>query len=309
MHLRFDRIDAELTNRVEVMINDLRDLITEGINHGTGAFAALGRTLVEQEELLTEIREDLPAPGAAGFVATDHDGLGTLDAYLADVANFAGSHRGWAAQAGLWFNPPIQPFHHAGRVDLGVVTERIAEVPFVLQQLAALSPGSCVLDVGCSESTLAISLATLGITTTAVDPRGYPLSHPNLQVVRGDVEDIEGPARFDAVVSLSTLEHVGIDSYGSATADDGDLAAVKHLRDLTRPEGLFIMTAPFGRVRFPELQRVYDRERLDALLVGWEPIEMSFLVRSADDTWSRTKDVPGSDDEATVLLVARKPAT
>ena len=43
--------------------------------------------------------------------------------------------------------------------------------------------------MGASESTVALSLASLGYEVTAIDPRPYPFDHPRLRVVVGNVED------------------------------------------------------------------------------------------------------------------------
>ena len=100
--------------------------------------------------------------------------LADLDQDVADVINYALSHRGYAAQAGLWLNPPVVIGHRKGAVEVATVNERIVEVPFAMRALAPLDPGARVLDFGSAESTVALSLASLGFEVTALDLSQYP---------------------------------------------------------------------------------------------------------------------------------------
>src|SRR4030081_2990637 len=59
------------------------------------------------------------------------------------------------------------------------ITERIVEVPFVLQHLC-LPEHSRLLEFGCSQSLVSLQLASLGYEVSAVDIEDYPFSHPNL---------------------------------------------------------------------------------------------------------------------------------
>lgn len=88
--------------------------------------------------------------------------LEALDDATAALINYANSHRSFAAQAELWLNPSITIERREGGVGIGSVNERIVEVPFALRALGRVPPGSCILDFGSSESSLALSLATLG---------------------------------------------------------------------------------------------------------------------------------------------------
>ena len=112
---------------------------------------------------------DVPAPGGE---------LAQLDAPRAAFLNWATGPDGYASQAGHWFNPPVPvaPRRRA-RVEVLLVNERIVEQPFVFAALAALPDGARILDVGGSESTVGLSLATLGHRVTVVDPRAHPLRH------------------------------------------------------------------------------------------------------------------------------------
>jgi hypothetical protein len=174
----------------------------------------------------------------------------------------------------VWFNPPVPVHHEAGRVEPLLVNERIVEQPFVFASLANLPAGSRILDVGGSESTVGLSLATLGHRVTVVDPRASPLRHPNLTQAECRLDELPDPApaaRFDAAVVLSAVEHFGLGHYGLEAIDRRlDVAALARVRELVVPGGLLVLTVPFAeRASVDDFQRVYDEAGLRELLAGW----------------------------------------
>jgi SAM-dependent methyltransferase len=78
---------------------------------------------------------------------------------------------------------------------------------------------------------------------------------------------------FDTVVSVSTLEHVGMDNtrygVGDPRADDPDREMRKAIRELIRvtaPDGRILITLPYGRREDHGWLRQFDRRELEALL-------------------------------------------
>jgi Methyltransferase domain len=149
-----------------------------------------------------------------------------------------------------------------------------------------------VLDVGATESSVALSLATLGYDVTAVDPRPNPLAHERLEAVVARIEEWEHDGAFDAVLCLSTIEHIGTAAYDQQESDEPlDLRAMARIRELTAPNGLLVLTTAVGRPSLSERGRVYDREGLDGLLTGWEVGDLTLVQRRDATTWS-TVDQP-----------------
>ena len=145
----------------------------------------------------------------------------------------------------------------------------------------------------------------------AVDQRTYPLTHPNLTFLQTDACATGlRPAFFDAAISLSTVEHIGIGFYGDAKREQGDHAAIKELHRLLKPSGKLILTVPFGR-SCEAWQRVYDSAGLMGLLAGFR-VEKSQYYRKHDESWMAVaegdlSDVDSSvDTNGVVLVVARK---
>ena len=232
-----------------------------------------------------------------------------IDEYTARVLNYAASHDGFAAQANLWFNPPLLVGYEPQRVELRWVNERVVEGPYAIRALGRIPPDATVLDVGATESSLSLSLATLGYQVTAIDPRPNPLQHERLHVVVGRVEEWEHEGEFDAVLCLSTIEHIGTRAYDQEATDRRvDLEAMKRIRDLTRPGGILVLTTPVGRGSGDKLGRVYGREGLDELLEGWEVEDLTLVQRRDEKTWL-TIDEPIESLEPEAETVAMITAT
>jgi len=194
--------------------------------------------------------------------------LADLSAPVAGALNWAEGPDGYAAQAGVWFNPPIAVEYRAGGAGILLVNERIVEQPFVFAHVG-VAPQR-ILDLGGAESTVALSLASLGHDVTVVDPRGYPVAHPNLTVSPVRLEDHAPSEPYDVAVALSAVEHFGLGHYEAGPPSQDDRAALARLRDVVRPGGRLLLTVPLGaQASVDHFQRVYDLAGLESLLAGW----------------------------------------
>lgn len=238
----------------------------------------------------------------------EHMPLAELDGALAGAINHATGHRGFAAQAGLWFNQPITVELGEGAARIGSVNERIVELPFALGALATLAPGARVLDVGGAESTLALSAACLGYDVTVVDPRPIAFEHPRLTQVTARLEDWDAaPGRFHAAFLVSTVEHIGLGAYGEGGGPaDADRKALLRVAELLTDDGLLVLSTPFGAAHVDAFERVYDEAGLDALLAGWNVLERRFAVRRDARVWESVERIGGA--QAGVAMVLARPA-
>lgn len=110
---------------------------------------------------------------------------------------------------------------------------------------------------------------------------GYPLTieynsivslHPKLKTMT--VEEFEkAPKKFDAILSISSIEHDGLGRYGDPINPNGDLIAMKKQKAMLNDNGLLFLAVPVGKDCLVwNLHRVYGELRLKALLTGWRII-------------------------------------
>jgi len=262
--------------------------------------------LARQEQILSELQHLDKRAYVQRLDRVSEGPLNELDGALAAAINVANGHRGFAAQAGLWFNPPVTVELSEGRAAISDVNERIVELPFALAQLGRLSPPARILDVGGAESTFALSAASLGYQVTVVDPQGAPYAHPNLTSFADRLEEWKSQEgeRFAAAFMISAIEHFGLGAYGEqAGAEGADLEALKLVRELLDPDGLLVLTTPYGSASIDGFERVYDDPALDRLLDGWRILERRTIMRSDRCTW-----LPGSEGLGGTAMLTATPS-
>lgn len=280
-------VGAEL-RRVEDQLESLTDTLKEHSTH------LLERIETDQKRYVEHLNHATHMP------------LEQLDGAVANLVNYATGHRGFAAQAGLWFNPPVTVELGEGNARLAGVNERIVELPFAFGALARTKPTARILDIGGAESTFSLAAASLGYTVTVIDLHPVPFSHPNLECIVGKFEDWAPKAgRFDAVFLISTIEHFGLGAYGEATSgEDADRVAVSMVGKMLENDGFLVITAPYGRAKVDGLERTYDDVGLDALLSGWTVIDRQILRRLDKLTWVAVREDEDVED-GVAMIVAR----
>lgn len=183
------------------------------------------------------------------------------------------------------------------------VNERIVEIPWVLGNLPR-SPAR-ILDVGASESPLALMLASLGYQVTAVDLRTYPFTHPNLEIVAGDITKLNLSAKFDTVVCLSTLEHIGLPVYGGREMLAGDNLALQQMHRWLKPGGYLLLTVPAAlKYQVRKFWRQYDVATLKHLLRLFKSHQIMLAVKNNHQQWSTVGKLPASSTDMDKLVDA-----
>jgi Methyltransferase domain len=308
-------------------VQEVKTLVEADLNAANETATYTGRTLDSLLAHAEAVRTDVEAVrtavddlheqvddlhGRFSFDPESSHSIEDIDEFTARVLNYAASHKGFTAQANLWFNPPLLVGYEPQKVVLRWINERIAEVPYAFRALCRVRPDADVLDVGATESSVCLSLATLGYNVTAIDPRPNPLTHERLRVVVGHVEEWEEDAEFDAVLCLSTIEHIGTAAYEQEAATRRlDLEALKRIHELTRSRGLLVLTTAVGRAAVNELGRVYDREGFDRLLKGWDVTDLTLVQRRDPTTWVTVDgpiDALEPDAETVAMVTATKTA-
>jgi SAM-dependent methyltransferase len=149
------------------------------------------------------------------------------------------------------------------------------------------------LDFGAGASALGLLARQRGYSVTAVDltPVRWPYRVDRLTFVQGDLFQLRVPrGKFDLVLNCSTVEHAGLPGRYGVTEErpDGDLEAMRILRDWMKPRGRMLLTIPVGIDEvFAPLCRVYGKKRLPRLLEGFRIREENYWIKGADNCWVR----------------------
>jgi SAM-dependent methyltransferase len=156
------------------------------------------------------------------------------------------------------------------------VNERIVENAFILRNLH-MAPGATILDFGCNRSHLPIELASIGYKVTGIDLLPYGYRHSNFSFIQDDLLNIRFPENhFSAVVSVSAIEHTGLGFYGGPVSINADLEVMAEIFRILKPGGAAIITVPFGISSRNDFTRVYDTERLSALINPFHKIREEY---------------------------------
>jgi SAM-dependent methyltransferase len=183
--------------------------------------------------------------------------------------------------------------------------ERVVEIPWLLAQGLrgrTLDAGSALNHEGYLDLILP-AVDELHIVTLEPERASFP--ERRISYLYSDLRTL--PYRdgyFDTIVSVSTLEHVGMDNrgYGSAAEQAADAqreseAAVRELRRALAPGGRLLLTVPYGVAEDHGGWRQFDRDHLDRLIAAIEPHDVDLRVyRDVDGGWqlSDLEDAAGA---------------
>lgn len=182
------------------------------------------------------------------------------------------------------------------------VYERIVEYPFIHSNIN-LAHGK-ILDIGCGSSRLPVELASRGYQAWAIDltKYPYPITHPNLVFVQGDIRKTLFPDNFfDRVIAVSSIEHIGL---GTDNDPYGDKRAMAEVVRILKVGGKVIITVPFGGkdisfINNEPRYRVYDFEALEKLFSNLKIEKIEYAAKK-EGNW-----VPASLDEVQDVISVR----
>jgi SAM-dependent methyltransferase len=164
--------------------------------------------------------------------------------------------------------------------------ERMIEYPWLLAQNPrgrALDAGSALNHAHILDRFLPL-FAELHIVTLA--PEEAAFTGRGVSYVYADLRDLPfRDAYYDTIMSISTLEHVGMNNarYGvasSADKDPGDAlrVAVDELKRVLSPGGLLLVTLPYGFEEDHGWFRQFDRDAVTELVDAIAPCEVTVSV-------------------------------
>jgi len=175
--------------------------------------------------------------------------------------------------------------------------ERIVEYGWFISRLPAvtgrlLDAGS-VLNFDYILNQPALKLKKIFISTLAPEPLCY--WHMGVSYVYEDLRDsCFKDEYFDWIVSLSTIEHIGLDNTMLYTAEasknenagDSCLQAVKEYRRVLKPGGTLYLSFPFGRHVNRGWFQIFDAAMLDQVVEAFSPSSVNeFHYKYEPDGW------------------------
>lgn len=175
--------------------------------------------------------------------------------------------------------------------------ERIVEYPWLLSRLPRGS--GQLLDAGSVLNFDFIlrleTFRTKRIFISTLAPESESFLQKGISYVYEDIRDTcYRDGFFDWIVSLSTIEHVGLDNTKLYTNDpkkkESDpyafLSAVAEFRRILKPGGILYLSVPFGIRKNLGWLQVFDGEMVNAVLHAFSPMSRSeWIFRYQDGAW------------------------
>lgn len=177
------------------------------------------------------------------------------------------------------------------------IDERIVEYPWLFSRLPAgpaklLDAGS-ILNYDYLVNKEPVSSKRLFISTLA--PELSCLWYKNISYVYEDLrKTCYRDNFFDYIVSISTIEHIGLDNTMLYTDDpdkresaaDGYLAAVTEYHRVLKPGGRLYLSVPFGKFTNHGWFQVFDQTMIDLILETFAPRSYTALYfKYESDGW------------------------
>ncbi|MEG4422793.1 MULTISPECIES: hypothetical protein [unclassified Microcoleus] len=153
------------------------------------------------------------------------------------------------------------------RIKFNNPTERAVEIPIAFNFLAGLQKPASILEVGNVLSHYENHLSeTLGITSRRIVDK----FEIEVGVDNEDLMNLPSDKKYDAIVSLSTVEHIGqkgdpSGGYGEQAENrdlEAPLKALAKIYDLLAPDGKALITVPFGKLIDGEWYIQFSKEYL-----------------------------------------------
>jgi hypothetical protein len=147
--------------------------------------------------------------------------------------------------------------------------ERVVEIPWLFQNIPQKG---LILDIGSCEAVYLDAIPQHDRILHCIDIRECYKNIPTHALFFQ--ESIIGnsliPYRYDAVVVISTLEHIGLPYYEQDPFQYGDILALAEIKRLLKPGKTALITVPAGRSKITHWYRQYSPDDLKRLFKNWD---------------------------------------
>jgi hypothetical protein len=180
----------------------------------------------------------------------------------------------------------------------------LVELPFAYAAAETLPTGVGVATFTDGGGPLPLALASLGLRVSALAAGGLPTRHPNLAVMEEAVERWSPTRPLHAIFALSAVAGLGLDRHEQA--NDLDRQVVDLFRKWLQPDGLLVLTLPFGEWSVGRHARTYDERHLTELLADWDIRDRREVERIDDHLW-RLVEPGAARSRAGMVLIRATP--
>ncbi len=187
--------------------------------------------------------------------------------------------------------------------------ERLVEQPFLFRHID--EPPKSVLDIGCWESIISPQLAMLGYDVIGVDIQDYGYKHRNFRFIKGDFNQIAFDKKFDVIIDISAIEHFGLPVYTNTTVDlDADKKAIAKVKELLKPRGQFIFTAPYGISGiYNNFERIYDEMDILRFFEGFKINTIKYYLITPTEIKEISKEeanIPHQKEKYAIVCISAR---
>lgn len=143
----------------------------------------------------------------------------------------------------------------------------------ILDQFKPFLSGKKIAVIGSTTPWYESVLLSYGAHPVTIEYNKIISKDPRVEVMTVE-EYWANPQNFNAIVSISSIEHDGLGRYGDPIDPNGDLNTMKKLISMLNPGGILILSIPVGEdAIYWNAHRVYGRVRLPLLFNGWELVD------------------------------------
>jgi len=155
-------------------------------------------------------------------------------------------------------------------------SDRYIEYPWMIENLDMKS--GRLLDVGSTICDKLYDLLPKAVKIYGINTNYQPVKNKDIEFTIGDIRQTNYQDNyFDCVICISTLEHIGVKGrYNSDNDSIGDLRAMKEIRRILKPNGVLLVTIPYGIKDVLPFNRLYNKERVNKLFEGFEIVSQEF---------------------------------
>lgn len=185
---------------------------------------------------------------------------------------------------------------------LGYISIREREREFIIENIVHDIP-KVILDVGCWSSLLPEEMSKMGHKVYGLDVQDY--GRPKgFMFIKADIISSSLPfekLKFDYIVCLSTLEHIGLGYYRDNIDKRGDRIALEKINFFLKNEGRLLVTLPFAGYYYEnKFQRIHTKNSFLKLINGLFEIEKEkYWIPLAKRKW-----IPSSEKDAEKIYPA-----